>query len=334
MTTTINFSDRDWRGRPIATERRNVTGSITHNGNWTVLNVGGLNDIYPLHMIEVMGNATSPASFGGTDPDDTAIYLDIAITQNGAPPPSTGSALIRYPIIKWLTSQTSTVKETVGVRNINLNTINPRGNIYYRLSSNPSLTFTSANFLVVPIRTTKDNFPSEVSFFNTTNNLTTITGVAGGNTNTVQEIPASTTGYFEGRFTQFGHFGDIKTELQIGLSPTASILDVNTKYMWRYQAGDATGNDPKAEVIHNFTSLGEISCVEGDILTVNRSSGGTITYLKNGVVFATGGTTDTTAMKGKVNLVRPYGRALGLRMDIGAGSISPTWENKVNIQEF
>lgn len=336
MTTAINFSDRDWRGRPVATEIRNVTGSITTYGNWTLANIGGLNNIYPAYMIEVAGNATSPASFGAGDPDDTALYLEIAILRNGETLSSTTQGIIKFPIIKWLPSQTSTVKETVGVRSINLNTLVPRGNVFYRLSSNyfSGLTFTNANFTVVVARTTKDNFGSELAFFNTTNNLTTITGLAGGRTNTIQEIPASTTGYMEGRFTQFGHFGDIKTELQIGLSPTASILDVNTKYMWRYQSGDATGNDPRARVIHNNTSLGEVSCVEGDVLRVNRASDGTITYLRNGVVFATGGTTDTVAMKGKVNLVFPYGRALGIRMDIGAGSISPTWENKVNIQEF
>lgn len=325
MATEISFSNRDWKGLLADGSQLNFTGNATTSSSWVQLDIGGLNNFPTLKLI-VTGSATSPASFG-SNPSDKVLYLEVSHAPRGL---EVGASVItsKHPLIKWQPSQTSTVREIITPIEIYLNTSGRiDGNVFIRIISN-SGTFTNLDMSVQVLRNFADIAFSPISSFSTTNNLYNTSG--NGNANSVEELPSSTSGYVESTFTKYGYFGDLKLDTEVGFNNTASIGDSDPRYYW-----DLNNANGFSRAVHNGTVIvSDIVSAEGDVFRVNRNASGTITYLKNGVVQATGGTTDTGAMKAKFTTSAIYSRILGVRMDIGAGAISPTFENKVNIQEF
>ena len=189
MTTTINFSDRDWRGNISNEYETNITGNITSTDAYTPIHFGQTSGTFQPYEIRIAGNATSPASFGA-NPVDKTLFLELVIMQRSQVP--SGPAA-RIPIIKWRPSETSTIRDTNGIIVIPINTIIPDGDLWFRICSS-SGTFTAADFVVTLVQTSKTNPITSFAFFNTTNNLYS---TAGGNANSVQILPASTSGMVE-----------------------------------------------------------------------------------------------------------------------------------------
>ena len=331
MTTRINFSDRDWEGLPVNGGTYNFTGNITEDPGWIAIQVGGDNNSSIRKRLEVSGELTSPASLGST-PADRTIFLDVRHTPRGQDYTSFSSLTESHQIIKFKNGETLTEKETSSPVVVDLNTYGRTdGNIYIRIRANDSITFTDADIVVSVLANITSVFTKE-SPTSETNNLRSIS--TNTSANTIEEIPSSTAGNVSFKFTQFGYYGDVKQDNKVGMSPTTEIGN-DPKYCWKYHEGDGTGNTSVADAIHDGTTIAsDVTCAEGDTLTVSRNASGTYTYLKNGVTQATGGSTDTTAQRGDFKLTFQNSRALGIRMDIGAGTITPTFENKVGIEEF
>ena len=331
MVTEINFNSRDWKGNAIGKFQTNITGNITSTSAYIPVNFGSDISTQLPYELRICGNATSPASFGA-NPIDKTLFLEFILVPRTQPPSATADSGIRIPIIKWRPSETSTVRDTNGIIHIPINPITPEGDLWIRVSSN-SGTFTAADILVTMVNTSKVNTFSSFAWFNTTNNLYATANVASANS--VETLAASTNGMVEFTYTGRRANGSLhgSNEL-VGMSPSADIANIVPKYGWLYYMSTGLGN-LRARPLHNRVTLGpEQTVVEGDVLKVTRDVAGNVTYQVNGSTIYSGAGTDTAAMKAKVGLPVVNGRALGLRMDIGAGSISPTWENKINIQEF
>jgi len=332
MSKKIDFRNGlDWKGNATSQYDVNITGSITSTGAYIPINFGSdINNSLP-YEIRVAGNATSPGSFGA-NPVDKTLFLELIIMERTRVPSAAADSGVRIPIIKWRPSETSTIKDTDGVITIPLSTIQPEGDLWLRISSN-SGTFTAADFTVTTLLMTKTNAIDSFAYYNTTNNLYATATTASANS--VEELAASTLGYTEFTYTGRKANGSIhSTDELVGMSPSADIANIVPKYGWKYEMQSGLGF-LRARPLHNRVTFGpEQTVVEGDILRVTRDAAGNVTYQVNGSTVYSGAGTDTVAMKTKVGLPAVSGRALGLRMDIGAGSISPTWENKVNIQEF
>lgn len=324
MATEISFSNRDWKGLLNTKGAYNFTGNVDTSSPWVELDVGGLSNQAVLKLITT-GNATSPASFG-SNPVDKILFLEVKQVPRGGTSSSSG-ATAKYPLIKWQPSQTSTVREIVTPIETYLNTSGRvDGNIFIRIVPE-SGTFTSLDMCVYALRNNSSLIFSPIALFTTTNNLYANTG--SGSANSVEEIASSTAGYVEYKFSKYGYFGDLRNNTIVGLNDTPSIGNITPKYYWEQNTFT------QCRVVHNGSVIASgISCVEGDTLRVNRGADGTITYLKNGVIEATGGTIDTSAMKAKFTFTAIYARALGVRMSIGAGAISPDFENLANVTEF
>lgn len=330
MVTEVQFLDRDWSGQPQFKSSTNFTSNINNATPWTCIQVGGLNNTYPTIKLVTLGEATSPASLG-SNPADRAIYLEVKYVPRGED--NTGSGVtMKFPLLKWKSGETTTQKEITTPIESFLNTDGQTdGNIFIRLVANTAITFTNVDMFVAAYGTNKSNFASEATT-STTNNIYNTD--SNGRANSVEEIPSSTAGYVEFTATEFGYFGDIKLGNKIGLNRSGDV-GTDPRYYWEYSEGDGTGNTAQADAWHDGVSIASgVTFDEGDVFRVERNAGGTFTYKKNGVSQGTGGTTDTVAMKGEVKLTTTYSRALGLRMDIGAGAISPTFENKVNVVEY
>jgi hypothetical protein len=323
--TPIYFSDRDWAGLLLTKGTYNFTSNITTSTDYTEIQVGGLANLFPAQVLQISGQATSPASFG-SNPSDRVIYLEVTQTPRGTLFDSGSAITARYQILKWKVGETSTVKELTIPLNIFLNTFNRTdGNIWVRLVSGNG-TFTAVDMALNVLGNSNSVFPS-VAPVTTTNNLRSITTSA--STNTVQEIPTSTAGYIEFKASKYGYFGDVKTDNKFGLSPTG---DTGPKYYWEFNQG---GTVALARAVHNASVVAnDISYTEGDVLRVERDASGNYTYKKNGSTEGTGGSTDTTPQRGDILFVRQDSRLLNIRMDIGAGEISPTFENLVNVETF
>lgn len=334
MTKQANFRDRDWDGLLINSGKYNfVEASLTNSQEWFCIQVGGPANIFPKKKLTVMGKATSPASLSATDIKENTLYLQVKHVPRGHDFDSASAKTQDYPILNWSNSETSTEQKIDTPIEIDLNTYGRTdGNIWIRFTPDDGgITFTDTAFVVCTYGNDSGVFTKE-SPTSETNNLKA-TGVNGVG-NTVNEIPSSTAGYIEFKFTQFGHEGDVKTSNKVGLSPSAAIGS-DPKYYWKFTEGDATGNTPLADAVHDGSVVAnDIVCQEGDTLRVERDASGNYTYKKNGSTEGSGGSTDTTAQKGDFKLIYNNARCLGIRMDIGAGAVSPTFENLSNLETF
>lgn len=332
MTIQSSFRDRDHEGLLVTSNFYNYTTNITGSPGWTQIQIGGPANTSIKKEIRVVGGATSPASLG-SNPDDNAIYLEVRHTPRGQDFNSGSAISHKIPLVKWIAGETSTARSMSTPAVVDLNTYGTvDGNIYIRLiGGDTGLTFTSVDFVVCTYGNNTTVF-NAVAPTSETNNIRSTGAAATGNT--VNEIPSSTAGWVQFEFSQFGYKGDIKTDCKFGMSPTSAIGS-DPKYYWRWQAGDATGNDPAADAVHDGVVVANnVVVAEGDSLRVSRDASGNYTYLKNGVSQGTGGSTDTTAQKGDFSLATVDSRILGTRMDIGAGTVSPTYENLSNAETF
>lgn len=330
MTQEVNFSDRDFEGLLIGLGDYAFTSDVNEDSAWTQIQVGGENNSFPVIALEVTGEATSPSSFS-SNPKDRQLYLEVKQVARGAGSANLSGVSAKYAIIKWKDGEVSTEKEAATPVKIFLNTYNRvDGNIFVRVvSENSGTTFTNLDINVATFGIYSNKFAVE-AVTSLTNNFHS-TG-ANASANTVEAIPASSTGYVEFGFTQFGYKGDIKLSNRVGVSPSAEVGS-DPKYYWKYSDGDGTGNTPLVEAWHDGTRVvNDLSCDEEDTLRIERNGSNQLLYKKNGVTQATGATTETAELKGDIKLININARLIGLKMDIGAGEISPTLENLSNMQ--
>lgn len=331
MTIQSSFRDRDHEGLLVSGGNFNFTDNVVENPDWLCIQIGGSSNTFPKKRLEVTGELTSPGSFG-SNPDDRIVFLDVRHTPRGDDYNAPTAITESHQILKFKDGEVSTEKEIATPIVIDLNTYGRTdGNIYIRIRANDGITYTAVDMTVTAFGNSTAVFTKEAPTSETNNLRST---AVNGACNTVEEIPSSTAGYVEFKFTQFGHFGDIKTDNKVGMSPSSAIGS-DPKYYWKYTAGDGTGNNPLADAVHDGTTVAnDVVVAEGDTLRVSRDASGNYTYLKNGASQGTGGSTDTTAQKGDFKLTFSGGRALGVRMDIGAGAISPTFENLSDITTY
>jgi hypothetical protein len=325
MAETINFNyGRDWTGYPINKGRFTLT--TWQPTVWTQIDTGGDNAPYTPVRLDVMGEITSPASFAsGTD---RQIYLEIGIAKRGSDTPFT---TFKVPLIYFKASETSTTKEMPMAKEIFLNTQGKTdGNLFVRIIWGSSgFVFTNQNFYVTLYGNYDINIP-RIATFGTTNNLRA-TAIA-ASCNTVEVIPAATLGTTSFRPSSYGYLGDSKDAVRYGLSRTTDPLGYNVP---RYCFDITDPNSKVLRILENSSQvLGGVAYAEGDVFLINRTSGGAITYKKNGTTIYTSAVTDTLAMVGHSTMVNSNSRILGVRLDIGAGEISPTFENLVNVVTF
>jgi hypothetical protein len=357
MAYNIDFSGKDWNGRPYTGGATNLT-SLT--GEYKYFYVDGDKDAadnftseFQLRGIWIYGSITSPSSWrAASTARDTTLFLDLDFFKRGTDFNSSSTVTIntRIPLIHFRASETSTTK-TLDPIYVNLNTggqiignamVRLVEGIYDDLAGGGGNAWSNANISVTKVYGTESS-----SVFNdlitleaekstagadATNNLL---GTANANqtATTSEQIPTSTAGYIQATFNPFGKYGNyIFDDLNFGMTDSAdAATTAYPKYRWVFRSsntGDHTGF-----AVHEGTTVVASQAIQlGDVFKVQRDASGNFTYYKNGVSQGTGGTTNTGAMLGDFYLGSSINnRLLNIRADFGAGEVSPTFTNLVNV---
>jgi len=361
MAYNIDFSGKDWNGRPLisASNALNLT-SLT--GEYKYFYVDGDKDAadnftneYQLRGIWIYGSITSPSSWRSTaTAADTTLFLHLDFFQRGEDFNSSSPTTIdtHIPLIHFRASETSTTK-TLDPIYINLNTSGQViGNAMLRLAEGSyddlaggtGNAWSNADISVNRVYGTEsvdlyDNLialeaQKSTAGADATNNLLA-TGVAAHTATTSEQIPANTAGYIQATFNPFGKYGNVYvgTDVIFGMTDSADAATTSTpRYNWQFRPSSIGSHT--AFAVHDGTTVVASQAIQlGDVFKVQRDASGNFTYYKNGVSQGTGGTTNTGAMLGDFNLGYndSNNRILNIRADIGAGEISPTFTNLVNV---
>ena len=360
MAYNIDFSGKDWNGRPYV-QAGNALNLTSLTGEYKYFYVDGdrlaANNFtidYQLRGIWIYGSITSPSSWrAASTAQDTTLFLHLDFFRRGTDFNSSDNTHIRthIPLIHFRASETSTTK-TLDPIYINLNTggqiignamVRLGEGVYDNLGGGTANAWSNANISVNRVWGTEFS-----SVFNdlitleaekstagadATNNLLGTSDTGGQTATTSEQIPTSTAGYIQATFNPFGKYGNyISSDLEFGMTDSAdAATTAYPKYRWVFRSsntGDHTGF-----AVHEGTTVVASQAIQlGDVFKVQRDASGNFTYYKNGVSQGTGSTTNTGAMLGDFNLgSRINNRLLNIRADIGAGEISPTFTNLVNV---
>lgn len=358
MAYNIDFSGKDWNGRPLisASNALNLT-SLT--GEYKYFYIDGDKDAadnytneYQLRGIWIYGSITSPSSWRSTaTAADTTLFLHLDFFERGEDFNSYLATTIdtHIPLIHFRASETSTTK-TLDPIYINLNTSGQViGNAMVRLAEGSyddlaggtANAWSNADISVNRVYGTEStNLNNRITLeaqkstagADATNNLL---GTANANqtATTSEQIPTSTAGYIQATFNPFGKYGNyIFDDLEFGMTDSADAATTTSpKYRWVFRSSSIGSHTGFA--VHDGTTVVASQAIQlGDVFKVQRDASGNYTYYKNGVSQGTGGTTNTGAMLGDFYLGSSINnRILNIRADIGAGEISPTFTNLVNV---
>jgi hypothetical protein len=362
MAYNIDFSGKDWNGRPNITAGNglNLT-SLT--GEYKYFYIDGDRDAadnftseYQLRGIWIYGSITSPSSWRSTaTAADTTLFLHLDFFQRGEDFNSYLATTIgtHIPLIHFRASETSTTK-TLDPIYVNLNTggqvignamVRLGEGVYDDLAGGSGNAWSNANISVNRVYGTESNdlysnlmtleAEKSTAGADATNNLlATGIGVTTHTATTSEQIPTSTAGYIQATFNPFGKYGNINQgDLEFGMTDSAdAATTASPKYKWVFRS--STIGEHTGFAIHNGTTVVASQAIQlGDVFKVQRDASGNFTYYKNGVSQGTGGTTNTGAMLGDFYLGYNdvNNRILNIRADIGAGEISPTFTNLVNV---
>jgi hypothetical protein len=362
MAYNIDFSGKDWNGRPLISAG-NALNLTSLTGEYKYFFIDGDKDAadnftneYQLRGIWIYGSITSPSSWRSTaTAADTTLFLHLDFFQRGEDFNSYLATTIdtHIPLIHFRASETSTTK-TLDPIYINLNTSGKVvGNAMVRLAEGSyddlaggtANAWSNADISVNKVYGTEasdlyDNLitleaQKSTAGADATNNLlaTGSIGVANRTATTSEQIPANTAGYIQATFNPFGKYGNINNgPLEFGMTDSADAATTTApKYRWVLTSSNVGSHTGYA--VHDGTTVVASQAIQlGDVFKVQRDASGNYTYYKNGVSQGTGGTTNTGAMLGDFYLYTGnYNRLLNIRADIGAGEISPTFTNLVNV---
>jgi len=359
MAYNIDFSGKDWNGRPLI-QAGNALNLTSLTGEYKYFYVDGdkyatnnFTSDFQLRGIWVYGSITSPSSWRRTTKaEDTTLFLKLEFFKRGTDFNSYIATTIdtHIPLIHFRASETSTTK-TLDPIYINLNTggqiignamVRLGEGVYDNLGGGTANAWSNANISVNRVYGTEfsvynDLFTLEAekstAGADATNNLLGTAQGAYQTATTSEQIPANTAGYIQVTFNPFGKYGNcINNDLEFGMTDSADAATTQRpKYRWELRPNG--GGDAEAFAIHDGTTVVAPQAIQlGDVFKVQRDASGNFTYYKNGVSQGTGGTTNTGAMLGDFNLGSSINnRLLNIRADIGAGEISPTFTNLVNV---
>jgi len=360
MAYNIDFSGKDWNGRPNITAGNglNLT-SLT--GEYKYFYIDGDRDAadnftseYQLRGIWIYGSITSPSSWRSTaTAADTTLFLHLDFFQRGEDFNSYLATTIgtHIPLIHFRASETSTTK-TLDPIYVNLNTggqvignamVRLGEGVYDDLAGGSGNAWSNANISVNRVYGTESNdlysnlmtleAEKSTAGADATNNLLGVVHGVSQTATTSEQIPTSTAGYIQATFNPFGKYGNyISDDLEFGMTDSADAATTTSpKYRWVLRSSSIGSHT--AFAVHDGTTVVASQAIElGDVFKVQRDASGNFTYYKNGVSQGTGGTTNTGAMLGDFSTGSTINnRLLNIRADIGAGEISPTFTNLVNI---
>lgn len=360
MAYNIDFSGKDWNGRPYV-QAGNALNLTSLTGEYKYFYIDGDKDAadnftndYQLRGIWVYGSITSPSSWRSTSTAaKTTLFLHLDFFKRGTDFNSSSVSTIKtdIPLIHFRASETSTTK-TLDPIYINLNTGGQiignamarlaEGDTYNDLAGGTANAWSNANISVNRVYGTESTVYNDLFTLeaekstagaDATNNLLGTSDAGSQTATTSEQIPANTAGYIQATFNPFGKYGNIIfNDLELGMTDSAdAATTTNPKYRWELDSNSIGNHTAKA--VHEGTTVVPSQAIQlGDVFKVQRDASGNFTYYKNGVSQGTGSTTNTGAMLGDFHLGSNINnRLLNIRADFGAGEVSPTFTNLVNV---
>ena len=161
-------------------------------------------------------------------------------------------------------------------------------------------------------------------------------GVWNAGYESVETVPASTEGYVEFTCNLLDFAGGSTNYVFCGFSRASDTPIANfTSIRYALYTGIISVPPTLLYVFESGSSkITPLPVTTGDVLRVQRSAGGVITYYKNGSLIYTSLINDTNALKVDGTAFSVNHRILDITMDRGNGPFNPFYQNKVNVIEY